>query len=328
MAQNLGYSHGYYAIIETSGMAWSLRVNDLFLRENGEVGFASSNGNITPALLPGLNRLTLQFAPLTGEQDADGNYISELRDGLLIDIAIQRIDYGTREEQVIDVIGLRYDLARGAFEPVEKTPSGADRVRSQPLLRAVGDGVMSDGEVDHFVFRNGQIFPSFRLDVDFEVDDPMLPPFVWAGKAVPLTDTPEVRRELFAAYERLHDQITRGEKYAILEEVRPVWERAAYVLTSHMTTAEEFINDDELGLDLFRKDHPDGSVFQPLRMRADPSDAALQFMDGARLVRFRPDPIVWALPPGDGPDITSIFPVVFYKTPDGEWRIGDINVGL
>lgn len=328
MAQSPNLDHGYYAKIQTEGLAWSLRVNDLFIRENGDPGYVTSDGNIGLKLQPGTNQITLQFSPVTGQKSADGDFLFELRDGLMIEVIIQRLDFATRESLEIAPIKLRYNGERGEFVTEDKTAAGFDRVLALPNIRSDGRYTIADLPPGAMVFRTGERLGGYRLDFDIELDDEKLPPFHWRKDAVPMTDTPETRAGLMQAYRRLHDQIARGDSAAILNEARPVWERTAYILTSDTTTAEAFINKTELGLGLFQKSHPDGSELQQLRMKAPLETASLQFMDDGRLVRIRPDPIVWALPPGDGSDITSVFPVVFYQTASGEWHFADINVGL
>ncbi|RNF33638.1 hypothetical protein [Paracoccus methylarcula] len=329
MAQNQNLDHGYYAKIQTDGLAWSLRVNDLYVRENGNFGYETSDGNIGMQLQPGRNTVSLLFSPLTGETAENGDFIFELRDGLLIDISIQRIDYATRESREINCVTLRYDMTRNDFVAEDKTAAGMDRVMVQPSLRTDGKFTISDLPPRSIVFKTGETIGGYRLDFMIEVDDEELPPFHWREEdAVQLEDSPATRKELMQAYQRLHDLIARGDKATILREARPVWERTAFILTSDASSAEEFVGNTELGLDMFNQRHPDGSELQDLRMKTGIESAALQFMDGGRLVRIRPDPIIWALPPGSSKDITSVFPVVFYKSESGEWRIAEINVGL
>lgn len=97
MAQDRNIDHGYYAKIQTEGIAWSLRVNDLFVRENGDPGYVTSNGNIGLALLPGENLISLLFSPVTGEKTASGDFIFEMYDGVSIEIGIERLKFATRE---------------------------------------------------------------------------------------------------------------------------------------------------------------------------------------------------------------------------------------
>lgn len=326
MAQNL--DHGYYARIQTDGIAWSLRVNDIFVRENAALGYITTDGNIGKQLQPGANTISLLFSPLTGETGAGGSYLFELRDGLLIDITIERRDFGTGESQEISAVRLRYDMAQADFVAEDKTAAGLDRMLAQPLLRTDGRYTISDLPPSRpITFWTGDRAEGYRLDVGIEVDAEELPPFHWRADAIRLEDTPELRKELMQAYQRLHGRIARGDRAAILQEARPVWERSAFILTTRASTAEEFVENSELGFDIFDQTHPDGSELQELRMLESVGEAALQFMDDGKLVRFRPDPIAWAMPP-DSEDITSVFPVVFYKTASGEWHIADINIGF
>jgi len=57
MADNM--DHGYYAKIISDGSAWSPRVNDLHVRDNLNIGYGNSTGNIGRAVNPGRNTLSL-----------------------------------------------------------------------------------------------------------------------------------------------------------------------------------------------------------------------------------------------------------------------------
>ncbi len=80
VAQNM--DHGYYAKIVTRGSAWTLRVNDLHIRENVKVGYGNSTGNIGRAVRQGRNSLSLIFSPLTGKNPETGEYEQSLHNGV------------------------------------------------------------------------------------------------------------------------------------------------------------------------------------------------------------------------------------------------------
>ncbi|WP_249976876.1 hypothetical protein, partial [Vreelandella olivaria] len=72
---------------------------------------------------------------------------------------------------------------------------------------------------------------------------------------------------------------------------------------------------------------PDGGVLQPLFWGDDPQDDQVEFLDEGRLVRIQPTPILWEHPPSGSEDYTS-FPVVFYKSRDGQWRVARVLTGV
>ncbi|MBK4216165.1 hypothetical protein JJJ17_09535 [Paracoccus caeni] len=328
MAQSSNIDHGYYAIIQTEGLAWALHVNDLFMRENGDRGYATSNGNIGLGLQPGKNQISLLFSPLTGEKSPDGDFLFELRDGVMISISIERRNFGTQDSFEINPIKLRYNAAEGAFVNEDKTTAGLDRVMAQPDMSSDGNFTITDLPPQSIVFDTGERIGGYRLDFDLVLNDDDLRPFHWSRDAVVMTDTPETRRGLMQAYQRLHDQIARGDGPAIFREARPIWDTTAYMLTSSSKNAEEFVENTELGLDRFQRTQPDGSELQPLSLIGPLESASIQFMAGGRLVRFRPDPIFWGLPPNGDENGTDSFPVVFYQNASGEWHIADVNTGL
>ena len=322
MAQNL--EHGYSANIDTRAVLWSLEMNDIFVRENTDVAYATSLGNITLAMQPGRNTLSLLFSPLTGKDQATGEYEFKLSNDVVIDIAIERTDFRSRERQEIGLLRIRYDEARQEF--VSEAAPGAERSLKQPLLSSDGRYQITDLAGPEIVIRSGQRFGGYRLDVYFDVDDEALPPMVWAQDAVTLTDTPELRRELLQAYEHLYDRISKGDSEAIFRQAEPVWARSAFLLTSE-PSARAYIESVEPGLAMFQPVRPDGAKLQPLSFVSDIQSASLQFMADNRLVRVRPDPLRWEDAP-EGSQSFTTFPVVFYKSADGSWHLADINTGL
>lgn len=260
MAQDRNIDHGYYAKIQTEGIAWSLRVNDLFVRENGDPGYVTSNGNIGLALLPGENLISLLFSPVTGEKTASGDFIFEMYDGVSIEIGIERLKFATRESFEITPIKLRYSPERNEFISEEKTTAGLDRALEQANMSSSGSFRISDLPPRSIVLRTGERIGGYRLDFKVDIDDSELRPFHWRKNAIKFADTPETRQELMQAYQNLHELISRGDKAAILREARPIWERSAFMPTSNTTTAEKFVERDDLGLTLFQQTYPDGQA--------------------------------------------------------------------
>ncbi|MGR2740605.1 hypothetical protein ACUY1T_19335 [Billgrantia sp. Q4P2] len=321
MANNSEYL--YYSHIHTQGVAWSLRVNDIFVRDNIDVSYADYSPSIGLNLRTGRNTLSLLFSPITGQDPDTGEYLYALNDGMSIDIALERYQWATQKQERIHPIRIRYSEAEGKFEHLELTAGGEVRVLEQPHLRS--NGRMQLSEFDNIIFGGGQTIDGYRLDITFTIDDP-IPPFHWEREATALEDTPELRRELRDAYRHIHGLISRNDKEAIFREVEPVWERTAHMLTEEQS-ARDFIENSSQGLERFQQTRPDGAVLQPLYWGDDPKKDQVEFLDNGRLVRIRPNPILWEHPPA-GSERFASFPVVFYKTRNGEWQVADVATGI
>lgn len=320
MANNFEYR--YNAYVHTEGSAWSLRVNDIFVRDNAKVAYADYSPNIGLSLQPGRNTLSLLFSPVTGQDPGTEEYLYALHDGVAIDIAIERYQWTTQERERIHPIRIRYNEAEGRFEHLELT-AGEKRVLEQPHLRS--NGRMQLSEFENIIFGGGWTLDGYRLDITFTVDDP-IPPFHWEREAVVLEDTPELHHELREAYRSIHGLISKNDTEAIFREAEPVWERTAFMLTER-NSAREFIENSSQGLERFQRTRPDGAVLQPLYWTDNPQDDQVEFLAEGRLVRIRPNPILWEHLPAGSEEFTA-FPVVFYKTRNGEWRVADVATGI
>ncbi|MFM9271826.1 hypothetical protein ACJ7V3_16445 [Halomonas elongata] len=310
----------YNAYVHTQGSAWSLRVNDIFVRDNSKVAYADYSPNIGMQLREGRNTLSLLFSPVTGQDEETGEYEYALHDGVEIDIAIGRNNWKGNTSERLHLLRLRYNEDKGRFESLEKTAGGEPRQLSQPHMRSSGNWRLSD--YNNIIFGGGWTLDGYRLDIAFRLDDPVPPPY-WQGRAVELEDTPRLRRELREAYRRIYGLIERGDGEAIFQELEPVWKRAAYMLTTE-PSARAFIEEGDLGLDRYRQNRPDGAVLLPEPYwQGGPEDDEVEFMANNRLVRIRPNPILWERPPEGSEDYIA-FPVAFYRTQDGKWHVGDV----
>lgn len=317
MADNSDYL--YYAHVHTQGSAWSLRVNDIFVRDNLQVPYADFSPNIGTKLRSGENTLSLLFSPVTGQDPGTGEYTYALNDGVEIDIAIERYQWATQQQERIHLVRMRFNEEDGKFEHLEKTAGGEERVTRQPHLRTDARPRLSAFE--NIIFTGGWSIDGYRLDISFTLTDP-IPPFHWEHDAVVLEDTPRLRRELREAYRHLHGLIARNDTEAVFREVEPVWARTAYMLTEH-SSAREFADNTRNGLATFERVKPDGAVLQPLNWGESPQQDQVELMAEGRLVRLQPHPIIWERPPA-GSERYSSFPVVFYKTRDGQWRVAGV----
>ncbi|EEW57573.1 hypothetical protein SCH4B_3585 [Ruegeria sp. TrichCH4B] len=323
MAQNM--DHGYFAKIVTRGSAWTLRVNDIHIRENVKVGYGNSTGNIGWAVKPGLNSLSLFFSPLTGKNPTTGEYEQSLHEGVSFEVTIERLDYKTRESLEVNALHISYNEGKGKFVNHPKTSFGQERKMRYPQIWSDGKYTVSADQTESLVPVNGQALDAYRLDVEFFVEDDQLWPEHWEDEAVPLEDTPEMRRELWGAYQELHALFQSGDTEEFFRRMEPIWAKAAHVYTMDLKSARDFVNDMSEGLDGFKPVTPSGEVLQPLLLMSDLENAAVQLFANNRLAWIRPNPIRWKTP--DVEEYSNV-PVVFYKTATGEWKIADINVGL
>lgn len=321
MADN--FENRYNAYIHTEGNAWSLRVNDIFIRDNDKVAYADYSPNIGLHLHQGENTLSLLFSPVTGQDSATGEYDYALHDGVAIDIAIGRNQWTTGERERIHLVRMRYNEEEGQFEHLEQTAAGEERILNQPHLRSNGRAQLS--KFGNIIFAGGWTLDGYRLDITFTVDDP-IPPFHWESEAVELEDTLEIRRDLRQAYQSIHELINSDNTEAVFHEAEPVWARTAYMLTEK-ESARDFVDNASQGMDKFKRTRPDGAVLQPLYWRGSPQEDQIEFLANNRLVRIRPNPILWERLPSGSENYAS-FPIVFYKTRDGQWHIADIATNL
>lgn len=321
MADN--FENRYNVYIHTEGSAWSLRVNDIFVRDNDKVAYADYSPNIGLNLHQGENTLSLLFSPVTGQNSETGEYNYALHDGVTIDIAIGRNQWTTGERERIHLVRMSYNEEESQFEQLEQTAGGEERILNQPHLRSDGRPQLS--EFENIIFGGGWTLDGYRLDITFIVDDP-IPPFHWKNEAVELEDTPELRRELRDAYRHIHGLINRNDTEAIFDEVEPVWARTAYMLTQR-ESARDFVDNANQGMDKFGRIRPDGATLQPLYWGDDSQEDQVEFLAGNRLVRIRPTPILWEHSPS-GSEHYASFPVVFYKSRDGKWKVADVATNL
>ncbi len=244
---------------------------------------------------------------------------------LTFEVTIERLDYKTRESLEVNALHVTYDEDKGGFVSHPETSFGQERKMRSPLIWSEGAYSVSRTQTEKLVPVNGQALDAYRLDLEFFVEDDQLWPQHWEAEAVALEDTPDMRRELWAAYQELHTLFQRDNTEAFYRMMEPIWARAAHVYTMDVKSAREFIEDTEFGLSTYKSVQPDGKVLQPLRLKSDLQNAAVQLYANNRLAWIRPVPILWRHPETGKP---SAVPVVFYKTAAGEWKIAEINIGL
>ncbi|WP_249976504.1 hypothetical protein, partial [Vreelandella olivaria] len=161
MANNSEYL--YYSHIHTREAAWSLRVNDIFVRDNHRVAYADYSPNIGMNLRQGKNTLSLLFSPITGQDPETGEYLYALHDGVEIDIAIERYQWTTQEQERIHLVRMRFNEEEGQFEHLDTTAGGEERVARQPHLRTDAHPRLS--EFNNIIFGGGWTIDGYRLDI-------------------------------------------------------------------------------------------------------------------------------------------------------------------
>lgn len=326
-AQAENIDHGYFVNIFTKGSIWGLRNNDLFVRENTDVNYATYVTDISSVTRNGDNTMSLLLTPMTGYVEATDTIEYALSKNVFVEIAIERVDFKTQGREVIHSIAIEYDEETGRFRSIPTTSSGFDRVFTTPNMQTDGKFRVTEMPLGDLIFSSGQTAAGYRIDFDFSVSSTEIPAFAWEQEATPLRDTPELRKELSGAYTALHNLISASDSEGIFEAAKPVWDRSAFLHTTRMDARSFVEGRDGNGLTgQYRVNRADGSVLQPLHFWEGPETAALQFMADSHLVRFRPDPIAWENPAGGNLSYHQ-FPVVFYRTQAGEWKIGAITTG-
>ncbi|MDC0660829.1 hypothetical protein N6L27_22715 [Leisingera sp. SS27] len=182
MAQDM--DHGYYANIVSGGAIWSLRVNDMHIRENVNFGHGDSSGSISWAVQPGRNTLSLIFSPITGKNPDTGEYEQSLRDDVSFEVSVERLDFKTRESQEINALHVIYDEVQSGFVGQPQTRFGEDRVLRLPLIWSNGQHKFSQTQTEKVILENGQTFAAYRIDLEFFVEDDQLWPQHWEAEGV------------------------------------------------------------------------------------------------------------------------------------------------
>ncbi len=136
--------------------------------------------------------------------------------------------------------------------------------------------------------------------------------------AVELEDTPQMRAELVAAYQRMYSYIYNEEFDSFFRELEPAWRHGA-ITTGIGQTARDYV--EHLNLEeRIVPVRPDGRTLNPLKI-PDNLDHHVEFMSEGRLVRILSHPVTWQYP--ESKRYTAM-PLLFYKTPSRQWKIATI----
>tara|TARA_R110000850_G_scaffold182170_3_gene307626 strand:- start:53 stop:1060 length:1008 start_codon:yes stop_codon:yes gene_type:complete len=319
----------YWVNIHTEGAAWILRINDVNVQSHSFIEQYSISYPISTDIKEGQNTVSFIFAPLleddTGHLAKDeetGEYIQAPKEDFWVDISIESINRRTQEKERINTLQLRYDMEKGELVASPQNPANmnGETVHQTEHLRTREDFQLNSPY--KMVVGNGQSLEAERVDMSFRLLD-TIPDFHWVNEATPLQDTPRLRHELRQAYQRLHHLFEEGNTDAIVREFEPVWDRAGLLMAGGKS-AREYIESMHVGSQLVGlHQEPNGPRLQPLDIADDPADDSLEFMGDGRLVRILPSPIYWSYPGQPNKEETAI-PMVFYRTPAGEWRIATV----
>ena len=304
----------YYIVIRSQGAAFKVRINDLHVYRRSNTDDFSTMLPVNPALKSGQNVMSYEFISVIWPDDPQKEPITGPQEAFYAHIALKAVDLRSREEESITLLDIRYDMETGQIYSPEKTIFGYDRILRTPHMQTTGEITTAPYM---FVDGYGPPIASEVLSVPFQLVDGF-PPFHWEN-GQQLRDTPELRAGLRAAYQRVYDTIRREDNQAYFKEVQPLWQHTAQVMG--YKDAREFAERARMFED-FGVQGENGSVLAPLDLSADPLGDQLEFMGNGRLVRILPDPVYWWFE--EDKSKSWRVPLVFYLTPDGQWKVADI----
>ena len=305
----------YYLIIHTRGTVYDLQVNGLNVKKNSSLRPKNYSLPINHLMRSGENKITFNYVPLSGRDPETNEFRRELHENFFARISIESMDTKTRERERITLMDISFDSENNALKGNPKNPQGQEHVYG--TVNLFTDGKIRQASSSQWV--NGIMKPALlseRLTVRFTTPD-RFPEFHWLD-AVELEDTPQMRAELVAAYQRMYSYIYNEEFDLFLRELEPVWRHAA-ITTGVGQTAKDYVEH----LDIENRNvpvRPNGQTLNPLKI-PDNLDHHIEFMGEGRLVRILPAPVNWQFPDSNR---ISEMPLLFYKTPSREWRVARV----
>ncbi|QEW07552.1 hypothetical protein F5I99_14180 [Nitrincola iocasae] len=304
----------YYLIIRSNAVVYDVQVNGLNSKKNKELGAIDFSLPINHLMQSGENTLTLNYLALAGIDPDTHEPIKEYHDNFYVRIAIESLNLTTRERERITLMDISYDHENQRIQGNPLNPQGEEHVYETAHMFT--DGKIRQASPHVIVTNRGPSDPTERLTVRFTTPD-RFPAFHWLD-AVELEDTPQMRAELVAAYERMYSYIYNEEFDSFLQELEPVWRHAAITMGVGQT-AMDFVE----RLDIENRNvrvRPNGQILNPLKI-PDNLDHHVEFMGEGRLVRIQPAPVTWQYPDSDR---YSRMQLLFYKTPSREWKVARI----
>ncbi|QEW07551.1 hypothetical protein [Nitrincola iocasae] len=304
----------YYLIIRSNAVVYDVQVNGLNSKKNKELGAIDFSLPINHLMQSGENTLTLNYLALAGRDPETNELIHEYHDNFYVRIAIESMNLTTRERERITLMDISYDHENQTIQGNPLNPQGEEHVYETAHMFT--DGEIRQASPHVIVTGRGPSFPTERLTVRFTTPD-RFPTFHWLD-AVELEDTPQLRAELVAAYERMYSYIYNGNFDAFYQELAPVWRQGA-ITTGVGQTAMDYVERMTIEERIVPV-RPDGRTLNPLKI-PDNLDHHVEFMGEGRLVRILPHPVTWQYPDSER---YSAMPLLFYKTPSSEWKVADI----
>ncbi|MFN3882374.1 MAG: hypothetical protein ACK4L8_13210 [Nitrincola lacisaponensis] len=304
----------YYLIIHSNAVVYDLQVNGLNSKKNTEMGAINFTLPINHLMQSGENTITFNYLELSDIDPKTNEPIKEYHDNFFVRIAVQSMDNKTRERERITLMDISYDHENQRLQGNPLSPQGEEHIYATANLHT--DGKIREASPHVLVTGMGPSDPTKRLTVRFTTPD-RFPEFHWLD-ALELEDTPQMRAELVAAYQRMYSYIYNEEFDSFLRELEPVWRHAA-ITTGVGQTAKDYVE----YLDIESRNvpvRPNGQTLNPLKI-PDNLDNHIELMGEGRLVRILPAPVNWQFPDSNR---ISEMPLLFYKTPSREWRVADI----
>ena len=262
----------------------------------------------------GDNTITFSYAPIAGLDPETNQVIRELHDNFFVRIAIQSMDNKTRERERITLMDISYDHENQRLQGNPLNPQGGEHIYATAYLHT--DGKIRETSPHVIVNGIGTPLPTERLNVRFNTPD-RFPVFHWLD-AVELEDTPQMRAELVAAYQRMYAIFYNDDFEAEYQEMEPLWRHAAIALGIG-NTAMDYVEHLDIRANSGRV-WSNGRTINPLKI-PDNLDNHIEFMNEGRLVRILPHPVTWQYPESNR---FTAMPLLFYKTPSRQWKIATI----
>ena len=308
----------YTININAENMLVKVYINDAPMLFHGTFKEVYSTRGIGDFIQPGTNRIVIDYEPFDMDKQAFTPH-----EGVALQIKLSRrskqeilIDDNdnisvTRPDLVeeVDLFSGRYDLKTGQLQPTQKAI-----FPQVPLVRRDGglvvSGTFTTKPVTMVYSNRTSEGNAQRLIFTFDINDVPMPTPPWVN-APPLTDTSELRAELWQAYQQMHRIIAARDEEAYRREVRLVFAHGA--LTRGYRDAEGFADA------LFKKrpfvDTPDERV-APLPPQ---TSGQIEFGLGPqRIVRFFPNPIQYETENGESSGSHSFF---FCRQPQGHLAV-------
>ena len=311
----------YSINIHAKNMLVKLYINDayiLFHARFDEMLFALG---IDDYLKPGTNRIVIDYEPFDMEKQAFTPH-----EGVVLQVKLDRqsnqkfdiADDGKitvfRPEiaEEVHLFSGRYDVKTGQLQTTQKAifPQG-------PVVRRDGGLVVPDtftSEPITMVYSNRTSDGhAQRLIFTFDINDVPMPTPPWVN-APPLTDTPELRAELWQAYQQMHRIIAARDEKA--------YRKAMKLVFGHLALTTGYRDADSFATAIFKKrpfvDTPDKRT-APMPPASIATTGQLEFgQDEHRLVRFFPNPIRYETENGDP---SGSFGLFFCRQPEGHLAV-------